>query len=103
MLLPRFSLRTTMFLVTGSALLFLVAGFAVRGNPWAIGATAAVASVGAAMIFYALVYLLCGIFSQIVGAEAVVAKTSRGAVVRDAADQSPHGPATRASTGEETS
>ena len=65
------------------ALLFVVAGYALRGHAWAIAVTAAAASVFAALLTYAIGYLFCAQFGQLVGSETVVAKTSRGAVVRD--------------------
>lgn len=53
MLFPRFTLRTILLVITGSALLFVVVGAAVRGHTWAVGVTAAVVSVLLAAVIHA--------------------------------------------------
>lgn len=39
MLVPRFTIRTLLAVLTGAAVVFLVAGMAVRGETWAWGVT----------------------------------------------------------------
>lgn len=64
---------------------FIVAGFSVRGRPWAVGITVAVGSVLAALLTYAAAYFVCALFARLVGAETIVVKTSRGALIREGA------------------
>lgn len=42
--LPAFSVRTLFWLVTGSALLFVIVGMAARGRDWAWGVSIGIAS-----------------------------------------------------------
>lgn len=83
MLLPRFSLRLTLLVLTSAAFFFVVVGQAFRGSVWAVGLTVAVGSVLAALATYAMFFTLCTLFGRLVGIEQIVAKTSRGAVLRD--------------------
>ena len=83
MLLPRFSLRLTLVVLTGAACFFLVVAQAARGSVWAVGVAVAVGSVLAALATYALFFFACTLFGRLVGIEEIVAKTSRGAVLRD--------------------
>ena len=83
MLLPRYSLRTTLSLTTAAAFLFVVVGLAVRGHAWAVGISVAVGSLALALAAYAASYGLCFAFARFVGSQEIIAKTSRGGVVRD--------------------
>lgn len=83
MLLPRFSLRMTLLLLTSAAFFFVVVAQAVRGSLWAIGPAVAIGSVLSALVTYAIFFVLCTLFGRVVGIEQVVARSSRGAVVRE--------------------
>ena len=83
MWLPQFSLRTTLRVVTASAVASVVVAQAVSGRAWAIGVTAAVGSIGAALLTFAATYVSCWMFSGLIGARPIIAKTSRGALLRD--------------------
>lgn len=83
MLLPRYSLRTTLALITGASFFFVVVGLAVRGHAWAVAVSVAVASGALALAAYAISYGVCIALAGVVGSQEIVAKTSRGAVLRD--------------------
>lgn len=53
MLLPRFTIRAMIGLVTICALVFVIAGMAVRGQPWAWGVTIGVASLAFTLLVHA--------------------------------------------------
>lgn len=80
MLIPRFSLRTSLILLTVCAFFFLVMGRATRGDAWAIVVTVAVLSVLFALIVQAMFYLLAKTFGKIVGAQISPARTSQGGI-----------------------
>jgi hypothetical protein len=83
MLLPRFSIRTALAIVTGVAVVSLFAGQALGGRAWALALTVAVASVPAAMLVHAGFYALASAFAGLLGPEdEIVALTSRGGVER---------------------
>lgn len=83
MWLPQFSLRTTLRVLTASAVLSVVAAQAVGGRAWAMGLLAATGSVAAALLTFGATYAGCQLFSGLVGARPIIAKTSRGALLRD--------------------
>ncbi len=85
MLLPRFSIRTALAILTGVAVVSLFAGQALGGRAWALGLTVAVASVPAALLVHAAFFTLASSFGRVVGSEDVVAHTSRGGVERSGA------------------
>lgn len=80
MLIPRFSLRTSLILLTVCAFFFLVVGRATRGDAWAIVITFAVLSVFVALAVQAMFYLLARAFGKIIGAQISPAKTSQGGI-----------------------
>jgi hypothetical protein len=82
MLLPRFSIRTALGIITGAAILSLFAGQALGGRAWAFGLTAAAISVPAALAVHAFFFALASAFANLVGPEEIVALTSRGGVQR---------------------
>jgi hypothetical protein len=82
MLLPRYSIRTALAIVTVVAVLSLFAGQALGGRAWALGLTVAVASVPLALIVHAAFFALGSAFAGLLGPEQVVARTSRGGVER---------------------
>jgi len=53
MLLPRFTIRALIGLVTICALIFVIAGMAVRGQPWAWGVTIGLASLAFTLLVHA--------------------------------------------------
>lgn len=61
-MLPRFSLRVAMLLLTAAALLSLVIRAALQQAPWAIGILAGVASLGVTLVVHSLFYSLARLF-----------------------------------------
>jgi hypothetical protein len=93
MLLPRFSLRTLLVVITGVAIVSLFAGQALGGRVWAVGLTVAAVSVPAALAVQAVFFLVCSYFARLLGAQEVVARTSRGGVERSSpASTAPRSP-----------
>jgi hypothetical protein len=82
MLLPRFSIRTALGILTGVAVLSLFAGQALGGRAWALGLTVAAVSVPAALAVHALFFALASAFANLLGPEEIVALTRRGGVQR---------------------
>ncbi|MEM9659232.1 MAG: hypothetical protein AAF961_12815 [Planctomycetota bacterium] len=89
MLLPRFSLRTSLLLLTGAGFLFFVLGPAAQGRAWALGIATAIAVTIFALLAHAAMFGISYCFSQLLGVEEVVARTSRGGVLRDQATSNP--------------
>lgn len=85
MLLPRFSIRTALAILTGVAVISLFAGQALGGRAWALALTVAVATVPVALLVQAAFFTLASSFGRVVGPEEVVAYTSRGGVERSGA------------------
>lgn len=65
MLLPRFSMKTILATMTGSALVFVIVGQAVRGSAWALGISMAIGSVVLALSIYALMFLIVWLCSLV--------------------------------------
>jgi hypothetical protein len=65
MLAPRFTIRTALGLLTAGAVIFLVAGMAVRGETWAWGITIGILSVGVAALTHAFWFGVLWLFSQL--------------------------------------
>jgi hypothetical protein len=86
MLIPRFTIRTALTILTGVAVLSLFAGQALGGRAWAFGLTAAVVSVPLALVVHAGFFSLAMFFGRWLGAQEVVARTSRGGLERSAPD-----------------
>jgi hypothetical protein len=63
MLAPRFTIRTLLIVLTLGAVVFLVAGMAVRGHLWAWGATIGVLSLAVTLIVHAAWFGLVWAFS----------------------------------------
>ncbi len=80
MLLPRYSLRTTLLVTTVCALFFVVLGQAVHGRPWAIVVSVAVVSLLVTLLVHALLYFITTVLSRLVGSQPLPAHTSRGGV-----------------------
>ena len=53
MLLPRFTIRALLVLLTICAFVFVIAGMAVRGQHWAWGVTIAILSLSFALLVHA--------------------------------------------------
>ena len=92
MLLPRYSLRTSLLGLTTCAVFSLVLGQAVQGRPWAIVVAVAVASLLLLLLFHALLYLISAALSRLVGEQQLDARTSRGGVQSYSDPQSPPSP-----------
>jgi hypothetical protein len=65
MILPRFSILWLMGLTLVCAVLSLIISFAVRGDVWAVAATAALGSGLVLMLFYILAFLVAWLIAQI--------------------------------------
>ena len=78
MLLPKYSLRTVLFGITGCAIYFLILGEALRGQEWAIGISAGVGSILIGLIFHGLLYVVVSFISNWVGTQELPARTSQG-------------------------
>jgi len=65
MLIPRFTLRWLFAVTTVVAMLALIASWAGRGVPWAIGVTAAMVALVAAMLMQVAIFGLVWLFAQI--------------------------------------
>ncbi|MCA9237669.1 MAG: hypothetical protein KDA44_19485 [Planctomycetales bacterium] len=89
MFLPRFSLRTSLLILTVAALFFLVLAKGMGGWAWAFGMAIGVASVFAALAMHACFYMAFTALGRFMGAEEVVARTSQGGTVRASADAAP--------------
>lgn len=85
MLIPRFTIRTLLMILTGVAVASLFAGQAVSGRIWAVGVAVAIASVPVALVVHALFFAVGSGFARWLGPQEVVARTSRGGVERSAA------------------
>lgn len=82
MLLPRFTIRTALAILTGVAVISLFAGQALGGRAWAFGLTVAVVSVPFALAVHAAFFALGSMFAKLITPEESIARTSRGAVIR---------------------
>jgi hypothetical protein len=82
MLLPRFSIRTALVIVTVVAVISLFAGQALGGRAWALALTVAVVSVPLALLVHAVFFWFAMSFARLLGPEEVIAYTSRGGVER---------------------
>ena len=89
MLLPRYSLRTTLIAVTACAVFSLVVGQAVRGQMWAVVIAVGVASILVTLIVHALLFLMTAGLTRLVGSQQLPARTSRGGVQSTPDQQSP--------------
>ena len=78
MLLPQFSLKTVLLLVSACACFFLVAGQAYQGEAWAIGVTVAVSSLPVCFLVYAIFYGITAVVARVTGVQRLPAKTSQG-------------------------
>jgi hypothetical protein len=78
MLIPRFSLRTILKVITVCAVLFLIAGEALRGSAWAVAVTVGVLSVLATLAVHGCFFGLTAGMSRVIGAQQTPARTSQG-------------------------
>lgn len=89
MLLPRFSLRTTLWGITACAGFFLVLGQAVSGSKWAIVVSATLISLFVLLLFHGLLFVLVSGLAALVGKTPLPARTSRGGVQFSSDEQVP--------------
>ncbi|HEX6963101.1 MAG TPA: hypothetical protein VF175_14625 [Lacipirellula sp.] len=85
MLLPRFSIRTMLLVATGVAIAAIFAGQAVSGRVWALGVTVALVSVGFSLLTQAAFFAVGSWAARRLGAQDIVARTSRGGIERTSA------------------
>ena len=81
MLIPRFSLRWLLLLMTAFAVFFLVMRWAGQGSHWAVGTVTAVIALALAMliygVFFGLAFLLSGIQRRLRPARLLVRRLPR--------------------------
>jgi len=89
MLLPRYSLRTTLIGVTVCAVLFLIAGEALQGHAWAIVITVTVVCILGMFAVHASLYLLASSLGKIIGVPISPARTNQGGMQTSSDQQFP--------------
>ncbi len=87
MLLPRFSLKTILTLLSVSTVIFVVAGQAFQGKAWAAGVTIAVASIPVCLFVHAVFYGIIGLLARVISPQQVPALTSQGGIQRSPDEQ----------------
>ncbi len=80
MLLPRFTLRTTLIGITVCAFFGLVLARADAGDLWAYAASVAVKSLAVIVAVHACMYLLIAATSRVLGSRTLPARTRQGGV-----------------------
>jgi hypothetical protein len=85
MLIPRFTLRWLFAVTTVVAVLALIASWAGRGMPWAIGVTAAMVALAAAMFMQVAIFGVVWLFAQVVSSR----RSSASAAAREGESASP--------------
>ena len=88
MILPRFSIRTALAVVSLGAVISLFAGQAIGGWAWALGVLVGVASVPLALAFHVVLIAVAQGFARLTEPQVAVAHTSRGGVEPAAAPPS---------------
>jgi len=68
MMLPRFSIRTLFWLITASAVVFVVVGMAARGHDWAWGVSIGLASILFTALVHAAVFSVVQLFGRLISA-----------------------------------
>ncbi len=58
MLIPRYSLSRMLLIVTVCAVVSLIVSFALRGQPWALGISLALATLALCLLIYACAFLV---------------------------------------------
>ena len=89
MLLPRYSLRTTLLGITLCTVVFLIVGYAYRGHAWALVISVAIASLGVTLAFHVGFYLLAAALGHVVGARIAPARTNQGGIQTSTDHQRP--------------
>jgi hypothetical protein len=69
MLLPRFSIRTLLMMLTAGAVACLIAGMAYQGKYWALGVTIALASVVVTACVHAILFFMIWVFARLTGGQ----------------------------------
>ena len=65
MFLPRYSLRTILYLAVVVAVVAVVAGQAVRGSAWAIALTVGIGSLGVTWMVFASFYAIVTLYARV--------------------------------------
>lgn len=78
MLIPRFTIRWLLWLITVSAVVSLVLSYAVRGRAWALGVTAGLWCLAFAALFYVLAFLVAWLIANLRAALRPVTGPPRG-------------------------
>ena len=87
MLLPRFSLKTILAVLSACTVIFVIAGQAYQGKAWAAGVTIALASIPICLLVHAMFYGIVGLFARVVSPQQVPARTSQGGIQRSPDEQ----------------
>jgi hypothetical protein len=77
MLIPRFTMRTILAVMTGCAVLFVVMGMAVRGQTWAWGLVIGVLSLGVTALVHAAWFGIVWLFSRLEARRATAAAVAK--------------------------
>src|SRR5262245_50283476 len=80
MILPRFTLRTTLVGITFCALFCLVLVRAILGDYWAIAASVAVGSLFAIVVVHSCLYVVIAALAHMLGSHTLPARTRQGGV-----------------------
>lgn len=80
MLLPRFTLRSTLIGVTWCGLFCLILARAVAGDLWAIAASFAVASLVGILVVHGCLYVVIAALARVLGSHTLPARTRQGGV-----------------------
>lgn len=67
MLIPRFTIRWLLLLTTICAVIFLIVGFAVRGEYWAIAISTSVVSLAFAFFLFGLFFVVAFVLASLFG------------------------------------
>jgi len=78
MLIPRFTIRTMLAVLTAGAVVFLLAGMAVRGETWAWGVTIGVLCVVVTALAHAAWFGLVWLFAQLPSSRRAVGDAAAG-------------------------
>ena len=91
MLIPQFSLRWLLAVMTGCAVVFSVVGLGVRGHVWAAGISIGIGSLVILATIYALLFGMAWTFSVVTSALGFGGGTSSGSPFQAPLGESPFG------------
>lgn len=89
MLIPQYSLRSTLIGVSCCAVFFLIIGDAFQGQPWAIAVSFAVVSFFGCFLVHAFLFLAAAYFGKMIGTPLAPARTNHGGLQTSSDQQFP--------------